>query len=363
MTQGFAMGFSGSPGTSCYDSDDEEEVYGRILTTEELIERLRYRGDFLGFESNRRIRFTEAVSIVCAVITGLWLSKQEVNIDVPLEFLEPNLTQYGAATVDNSKVIERPTPPAPKVINIDKSTRVSMNNRHAKNTIGGNGGKGSGSITSRVARVGIFASLNKNASKNWTGSELFAQGGFASGIDRIISGVNGLTKGSGGSVSRAGMATIGDGPGFGPSGFDGSGGSGIDDLIGNLMSPQSGELSLKKTRSPPLPDPAVFTQGSGTFTGGRSKSSIMAVVFQNLASLRYEYNKRLRDKPGMKGNVKIRFSIDEFGKVIYCDVLESTIHDPVFEKIVSSIISRWRFEKIDKPGDITEIIYPFAFSS
>jgi TonB family protein len=363
MTQGFAMGFSGSPGTSCYDSDDEEEVYGRILTTEELIERLRFRGDFLGYDSDRRLRFTEAVSIVCAVITGLWLSKQEVNIDVPLEFLEPNLVQFGTTTFNTNKVVERPTPPAPKVINIDKSTHVSMNNRHAKSNIGGQGGKGSGSIASRVARVGIFASLSKNASKNWTGSELFAQGGFASGIDRIIDGVNGLKKGSGGSVSRAGMATIGDGPGFGPSGFDGGDGSGIDDLIGNLMAPQPGVLSLKKPRSPPMIVPADFKQGSGTFIGGRSKSSIMAVVFQNIASLRYEYNKRLRDKPGMTGNVKIRFSIDEFGKVIYCDVLESTMHDPYFEKIVSTIISRWRFEKINKPGDITEIIYPFAFSS
>jgi hypothetical protein len=363
MAQGYAMALSGSPGTSCYDSDDEEEVYGRILTTEELIERLRYRGDFLGFEPDRRLRFTETVSIVCAVITGLWLSKQDLNVDIAPDFLDDISIQSGTTTLSNNDIVERPTPPAPKVINIDKSTRASLNSRPAKNNIGGNGGKGSGSITSRVARVGIFASLKKNASKNWTGSELFAQGGFASGIDRIINGVNGLKQGSGGSVNRAGMATIGDGPGFGPSGFDGSGGSGIDDLIGNLMSPQSGELSLKKTRSPPLRIPADFKQGSGTFIGGRSKSSIMAVVFQNLPSLRYEYNKRLRDKPGMKGNVKIRFSIDEFGKVIYCDVLESTIHDPVFEKIVSSIISRWRFEKIDKPGDITEIIYPFAFSS
>jgi TonB family protein len=129
------------------------------------------------------------------------------------------------------------------------------------------------------------------------------------------------------------------------------------------MATQTGELSLKTPRSPPARIVLDIPQGSATFRGGRSRSSIMAVVYQNLSSLRYEYNKLLREKPGIKGNVKIRFSIDEFGKVIYCDVIESTIHDPAFERTVSAIISRWRFEKIDKPGDITEIVYPFAFSS
>lgn len=361
MAEGNAMAFSGSPGTSCYDSDDEDPVEGRILSTEELIERLRNRGDFLCFETDRRLRFTEAVSIVCAVITGLWLSKQDLTLDVNPDFLDIIPAHSGTVNIIPDRIVERTTPPAPTVIKLDKNIRVSINSKAQKNNPGTKESNGSGTITSRVARVGLFAALNKNASKNWTGSELFAQGGFASGIDRVLDGVNGLTKGTGGSVSRKGMTSIGDGPGFSHSGFDGGTGSDIDNLIGNLMSAQSSELSLKTPRSPPAR--ADLTTGSAKFIGGRSRASIMAVVFQNLASLRYEYNKRLREKPGMKGNVKIRFSIDEFGKVIYCDVVESTMHDADFEKTVSSIISRWRFEKIDKPGDITEIIYPFAFSS
>ena len=51
----------------------------------------------------------------------------------------------------------------------------------------------------------------------------------------------------------------------------------------------------------------------------------MRVVMQNIAALRYAYNKRLREKPGLKGKITCKFAIDEFGKVIFCEALESTI--------------------------------------
>jgi TonB family protein len=83
---------------------------------------------------------------------------------------------------------------------------------------------------------------------------------------------------------------------------------------------------------------------------------------QNLAALRYAYNKRLREKPGLKGKITVKFAIDEFGKVIFCQVVESTMADAELESTVTSKIRRWVFEKIDKPGDVTEVVYPFVFS-
>jgi len=83
---------------------------------------------------------------------------------------------------------------------------------------------------------------------------------------------------------------------------------------------------------------------------------------QNLAALRYAYNKRLREKPGLKGKITVKFAIDEFGKVIFCEVLESTMGDSELEATVVDKIKRWVFEKIDKPGDVTEVVYPFVFS-
>ena len=104
-----------------------------------------------------------------------------------------------------------------------------------------------------------------------------------------------------------------------------------------------------------------FVQG-GALTGGRSMAEIRRVVMQNLAALRYAYNKRLRDKPGLKGKITVKFAIDEFGNVIYCQSISSTMGDKDLEDEIVGKIKRWAFGKIDKPGDVTEVIYPFVFS-
>ena len=122
----------------------------------------------------------------------------------------------------------------------------------------------------------------------------------------------------------------------------------------------SSALDLKKRGSLKVSAPD-FVKG-GALTGGRSKASIMRVVMQNLAALRYAYNKRLREKPGLNGKITVKFAIDEFGKVIFCEVVNSSMADPVFEQVVVEKIRRWVFEKIDKPGDVTEVVYPFVFS-
>ena len=94
-------------------------------------------------------------------------------------------------------------------------------------------------------------------------------------------------------------------------------------------------------------------------TGGR-QASIMRVVMQNLAALRYEYNKRLREKPGLKGKITVKFAIDEFGTVIFAQVVESTISDSQLEHRLFQI-KRWKFEKLISLV-MQPIIYPFVFS-
>jgi hypothetical protein len=101
---------------------------------------------------------------------------------------------------------------------------------------------------------------------------------------------------------------------------------------------------------------------SGIQTGGRSKAAIMRVVMQNLASLRYAYNKRLREKPGLKGKITVKFAIPESGDVRSCEKVSSTVNDYDLEQEIIDKISLWKFERINKPGDVTEVVYPFVFS-
>lgn len=96
--------------------------------------------------------------------------------------------------------------------------------------------------------------------------------------------------------------------------------------------------------------------------GGRSRASIQRVVAENVPELRRAYNERLHEKPGIAGTITVNFAINEFGEIISVKITESTMNDPEFEKIVTDNVKNWEFEAIDKPGDITEITYPFVFS-
>ena len=173
-------------------------------------------------------------------------------------------------------------------------------------------------------------------------------GGFATDIDAILSGVGGRQSGGDGG-RRAG---IGYGSGYG-SGF-GGGGGGINDLLGGLMGGGSGG-SLRKVSSPD------FIKGA-SLTGGRSRANVQRVIQQNIPPLRYAYNRRLRDNPGLEGKITVNFAIDEFGKVIFAQVVKSTVNDAELENSIVDRVKNWNFDSIDKPGDVTEVTYPFAFS-
>ena len=185
--------------------------------------------------------------------------------------------------------------------------------------------------------LGIISGQIKG--KSVASSDIFGKGGFATDIDAILSGVG--QKGAGYS-----------------SGF-GGGTGGASDLLGGLGNGSSSTLKKRGELNIASPD---FVS-SGNAANARSRASIQRVVMQNIASLRYAYNRRVRERPGLSGTITVKFAIDEFGTVIYAQVVESTINDPELEITVETRVRSWVFEKVNRPGDVTEITYPFAFSS
>ena len=107
---------------------------------------------------------------------------------------------------------------------------------------------------------------------------------------------------------------------------------------------------------------SIIANSKDSTRTGRSRKNIMATVSKNLKYIRYAYNKRLQDKSGIEGTILTKFIIDEFGKVVFCRVIIANTNDQKLESAVVDIIKHWKFDKIDKPDDITEIIYPFKFS-
>jgi hypothetical protein len=104
-----------------------------------------------------------------------------------------------------------------------------------------------------------------------------------------------------------------------------------------------------------------FLKG-GALIGNRSKASIMRTTMENLAGLRYAYNKRLRERPGLKGMIIINFKIISSGKVVSSRSVEATLIDDIMQKDITERIANWKFDKIEQPNDTTEVTYPFYFS-
>jgi len=364
---------SSAAGASGGGSEDEDEVPGRLLSEQEYIEVLKGRRDIFVIEKDKRLRNLEIISLLLCVIFGIWLSTMQV-VKVATDFYQKVPEERMAKLMRGQDLPEtlqkkteeekRKEKEAEELKEKEKEKQKNDIKKMKESKSKGKGGTfgGGGDPRARVTRSGVLGIISGQVKgKTVASADLFGKGGFATGIDAILSGVGGLKSGGGGGSGRKGAAGIGYGAGYG-SGFGGSGAGGIDDLIGNLMGGDEGgsALELKKRGSLKISAPD-FLKGA-SLIGGRSKASIMRVVMQNLAALRYAYNKRLREKPGLKGKITVKFAIDEFGKVIFCQVTESTIVDQELEVSVAEKIKRWVFEKIDKPGDVTEVVYPFVFS-
>jgi TonB family protein len=365
-----SLGFSQG---SWMDPDDEEESGpGRVLTLEEFMERLRNRPDIFGVDKSYRLRNTEILTLVIALLAGLWATSASRGIvTVKPEFYERG---YSGGEVTLAGAIPRlnPQPAAverPKSVS-DDGRRVLRNKKVPSNRNSGMRASGGvGSIHARIVKQGILAILSENiVGKDVTGGEAFAKGGFVDKIDAVLLGrTGGIKQGGRTSTGRRGVEGIGFGTGAGSSGFGGAGPGGLGDWYDRLLAPQAADLEINSNRGPPVASRlrAVVNikERSGQTIGGRSKMEIMRVVMQNLSALRYAYNQRLREKPGLKGKITVKFVIDEFGNVMHCEVVESSMADNLLETTVTAKIIRWKFERIDKPGDLTEVVYPFVFST
>ena len=365
-----SLGFS--QGSWFDPDDDEEQGPGRVLTLEEFMERLRNRPDIFGVDKSYRLRNTEILTLLVAVLAGMWATSVKTTT-VRSDFYNKedvgNGTVVNVLTVGVDHPIYKPAAvPKPRtVVNYDRKVlRHSKTLSVDRKSPGGGGGVGS--PFARITGKGIIGILSGQIrGKDVAMGDLFGKDGFARGIDAIIAGKNGLSKGGTGSVARRGVEFIGTNAGIGVSGIGGDGIGGIDDWYNALIGPQAADLQIAPNRGPPiggrLRSAVNIQERSGTLIGGRSKMEIMRVVMQNLSALRYAYNQRLREKPGLKGKITVKFVIDEFGNVMHCEVVESSMGDNPLETTVTGKIIRWKFERIDKPGDLTEVVYPFVFST
>lgn len=89
-------------------------------------------------------------------------------------------------------------------------------------------------------------------------------------------------------------------------------------------------------------------------------SAISGIANQNKERLLQLYSRRLRQNPKIKGAVTIEFVISPEGKVLKCQILSTSLSDPIFENEIVKEILQWRFPAGEK--GTTTVLYPLSFS-
>lgn len=342
------------------DEEDEEEEDGRVLSEEEYVKKLNERADIFKTESEeeKKTKIILPIMWILGVALSYYLAYvfkfEIVAADFYEKHIKENVVQLADA-IDLTKNLDEKKKEEEKKEE-PKEEKKELKPKENKGSGGVTGG--GGDPRARVTKKGVLGIVSGAVTgAAVANSDLFGKGGYAAGIDAVLQGSGGLKAGGGGGTGRAGAAGIGFGSGYG-SGF-GGGSGGVDGLAG-LMGGGGSNVEIKKRGELKVKEPGGA--GAAGLTGGRSRASIMRVVRQNMASLQYAYNQRLKDNPAMQGRVTVKWAIDEFGNVIFCKLVGSTIGDDTFEQTVVSKIKNWAFGKIDIPGDVTEVEYPFVFT-
>jgi hypothetical protein len=349
--------------TTVDDDEEEAALCGRSIPDAEYTRILNSRRDIFIIERDRRLRNFMVSALIFGVCFGFWMSIQKV-VKVATDYYErpqAGITKFVPVDVPGILADEKKKREelAQKKLKIE-TERKSLAKASKKPGAGGNNG-GGGDPREHVTKKGVLGIISgRITGRAVANADIFGKGGFAENIDGILQGMNGLKGNGSAGVGRKGAAGIGFGVGIGP-GF-GGGISDVDNIIQDIFNNEiKTSVALKKRGALTVSEP-TFVHSGNIMPSPRSRASILRVVMQNLNALRYAYNKRLHEKPGLKGKITCKFAIDEFGKVIFCEMLESDLSDPLLEREVVDKIKRWVFEKIDKPGDIAEVLYPFVFS-
>lgn len=104
--------------------------------------------------------------------------------------------------------------------------------------------------------------------------------------------------------------------------------------------------SLKRNRHPVI-------------SGTRYEQAILRMVRGNYPQLKKAHKKRLKERPGLDGNVTLQWGINAAGKTTYCRVVQSSLNDETLERRLEQIVKKWSYAKLTDSTDFTECTYPF----
>jgi len=94
--------------------------------------------------------------------------------------------------------------------------------------------------------------------------------------------------------------------------------------------------------------------------GGRtlSASQIKAVVRRNAPQVRACYERQLKQSPGLRGRVKIGWTIGADGRVRSPSVVSNSTRNRTMLPCITKAVRSWKFPRAESPADVE---WPFVF--
>jgi len=180
-------------------------------------------------------------------------------------------------------------------------------------------------------------------------------GGVSDDLDRVLSGAGGL--------KTQGASGLGEGGGSGQSarGTRSDKKASIDDLVSDLGSAGSGQLSRSGELIVEAPSEIG---GVGRKSIYRSPDAIHEVLLSHVPAVRYCYERELKRNPELKGKIVVKITVAPDGSVNEAEIVSSTMNNERVERCILARIRLWKdFQAIDpKEGDVTfRQVYTFGY--
>lgn len=187
-------------------------------------------------------------------------------------------------------------------------------------------------------------------------SQLFGADSGGGELQALLGGISGATAAN--AYGTGGLSFRGSAPGGGGTGTlsMGTGKVGTRGRGSGEMGYGSSEggIGQKTDREP------VITQGTPVIYGSLDKEIIRRVVRENMAQIKYCYERELTRTPGLYGKVTMKWIINGNGKVSKASVAETQMKNKTVEDCMARRIRGWNFPK-PKGGGIVVVTYPFVF--
>lgn len=189
---------------------------------------------------------------------------------------------------------------------------------------------------------------------------IFGGGAIGAGLDKVlgsVTGISGVDQFGTGGLGTIGFGTGGGGNALTIGGFNrigrGGGGNRAAMLAVYSEKADTGNKRLSQINA---------GGGQAVIMGALDRAIIDFYVKQNLAKVRWCYEKELNKVPTLFGKIAINFTISKTGQVSTSKVERSTMQSEPVEACVAATIKKIRFPA-PKGGGIVVVTYPFVFKN